>query len=311
MASKNKYKYKGLPTNTTACECVIDYCNDDDRDNDGILNDADNCPDNYNPDQEDVDYDGIGDVCDPVNDIYVSSNMKAGWGWAIQEIRNNFNCTVNESIASLFGNQIPVNMSVYRNGFNNINGKRVMLYNTGSNYDNIENLIITSASITEARGPNQDFYTVDDDLINYDQLYLEYDGVKINNDDFPFEINKSDFVFQNDESFTIPKLKVRYFNVDLCDYDFGFVMSTILAFKFEIELTNGTKVNWDSSKNKLLEYKSRVKFYSYPAEPTNTDDPFKQSNSKNNDSVIANIARELGIDESQVKNKTTIIKAMK
>ena len=37
MASKNKYKYKGLQTNTTACECRVGYCNDDDRDNDGIF----------------------------------------------------------------------------------------------------------------------------------------------------------------------------------------------------------------------------------------------------------------------------------
>ncbi|MFQ6611130.1 MAG: T9SS type A sorting domain-containing protein [Fidelibacterota bacterium] len=35
-----------------------------DNDEDGILNDMDNCPDDFNPDQEDVDDDGIGDVCD-------------------------------------------------------------------------------------------------------------------------------------------------------------------------------------------------------------------------------------------------------
>lgn len=35
-----------------------------DRDDDGILNDADNCPDNANADQADFDKDGIGDVCD-------------------------------------------------------------------------------------------------------------------------------------------------------------------------------------------------------------------------------------------------------
>lgn len=37
---------------------------DTDRDNDGITNSSDNCPDNYNPDQADSDGDGIGDVCD-------------------------------------------------------------------------------------------------------------------------------------------------------------------------------------------------------------------------------------------------------
>lgn len=39
-----------------------------DNDSDGILNDADNCPDIFNPDQEDNDSDSIGDVCDPDND---------------------------------------------------------------------------------------------------------------------------------------------------------------------------------------------------------------------------------------------------
>jgi hypothetical protein len=35
-----------------------------DTDGDGILDDVDNCPFNYNPDQEDADGDGIGDVCE-------------------------------------------------------------------------------------------------------------------------------------------------------------------------------------------------------------------------------------------------------
>ena len=36
-----------------------------DRDNDGIIDSEDNCPDDPNPNQEDSDFDGQGDACDP------------------------------------------------------------------------------------------------------------------------------------------------------------------------------------------------------------------------------------------------------
>jgi hypothetical protein len=41
---------------------------DIDNDNDGVPNDQDNCPDIYNPDQTDSDYDTLGDVCDDTFD---------------------------------------------------------------------------------------------------------------------------------------------------------------------------------------------------------------------------------------------------
>ena len=47
-----------------------------DVDNDGVLNPVDNCIDTYNPSQEDLDMDLIGDACDPCNNlVYVTGNI--------------------------------------------------------------------------------------------------------------------------------------------------------------------------------------------------------------------------------------------
>lgn len=47
-----------------------------DSDGDGIPDDADNCVNTYNPDQSDVDGDGIGDVCDG---LYISGTHVTTW----------------------------------------------------------------------------------------------------------------------------------------------------------------------------------------------------------------------------------------
>ena len=47
---------------------IGDLCDDDD-DNDGVLDDIDNCPFTANADQTDTDSDGIGDVCDEQNGL--------------------------------------------------------------------------------------------------------------------------------------------------------------------------------------------------------------------------------------------------
>ena len=39
-------------------------CLPPDIDDDGVLNLEDNCPEDANPDQADLDYDGIGTVCE-------------------------------------------------------------------------------------------------------------------------------------------------------------------------------------------------------------------------------------------------------
>ena len=47
---------------------IGDACdNNRDRDNDGIQDNKDNCPDVQNADQSDTDGDGFGDACDSVS----------------------------------------------------------------------------------------------------------------------------------------------------------------------------------------------------------------------------------------------------
>ena len=61
-----------------------DAC-DDDIDGDGILNGADNCPKIANTDQADRDGDGIGDICDPNPDNACTENPTIEGGNGIQE----------------------------------------------------------------------------------------------------------------------------------------------------------------------------------------------------------------------------------
>lgn len=44
-------------------------CGNPDFDNDTVLNDEDNCPNDYNPNQEDEDLDNIGDLCDDCHNL--------------------------------------------------------------------------------------------------------------------------------------------------------------------------------------------------------------------------------------------------
>ena len=58
-----------------------------DGDGDGVGDVCDNCPGNSNPDQADGDNDGIGDVCDPVNNLIFRDGFESGdtsaWGLAV------------------------------------------------------------------------------------------------------------------------------------------------------------------------------------------------------------------------------------
>ncbi len=54
---------------------------DNDSDDDGINDDADNCPDIANPGQEDTDEDGIGDACDDDNNTDPGTFGLSGYKW--------------------------------------------------------------------------------------------------------------------------------------------------------------------------------------------------------------------------------------
>lgn len=69
-ASKNGYDTNNSFYNIVDNNSIYIYLNEPgiDTDMDGIPDDIDNCPNIYNPEQEDIDNDGVGDVCDSDGD---------------------------------------------------------------------------------------------------------------------------------------------------------------------------------------------------------------------------------------------------
>jgi hypothetical protein len=58
-----------------------------DTDNDGLLDEIDNCPNDYNPTQVDTDEDGVGDACDPCNNlVFADGDLDADLSLDVDDI---------------------------------------------------------------------------------------------------------------------------------------------------------------------------------------------------------------------------------
>ena len=83
-------------TLTALCSCnILDLLggqnNAMDSDNDGIVNNEDNCPDHPNPDQLDSDNDNIGDACDEAGSGNLCDNYPTPTnGFGVGEIIRNY-----------------------------------------------------------------------------------------------------------------------------------------------------------------------------------------------------------------------------
>lgn len=63
---------------TSLADCLLLLS---DSDGDGIENELDNCPDDYNSDQNDDDFDSVGDVCDNCDNNTVLNVTESGFAW--------------------------------------------------------------------------------------------------------------------------------------------------------------------------------------------------------------------------------------
>ncbi len=70
-----------------------------DKDMDGICDDVDNCPDDFNPGQEDADMDGVGDACEGGTDCVPNLVLTAGQTTGTHLFEAEFNITSTERIS--------------------------------------------------------------------------------------------------------------------------------------------------------------------------------------------------------------------
>jgi len=95
---------------------------------DGISDDHDNCPDDYNPDQADTDHDCIGDVCDPLPNEYDPSAPDSdgdGVGNMCDNCPNVINQNQEDTDNDLLGNACDNCPAIYNPNQEDADGDRI------------------------------------------------------------------------------------------------------------------------------------------------------------------------------------------
>ncbi len=97
---------------TANCQATVTMMGED-KDLDGILDNCDNCPDTYNPNQQDLNNNGKGDICDGNSNPNPNPNPNpGGWeGWSLKQQGSNQDNIITEMRAYPNPFQEEVNLS--------------------------------------------------------------------------------------------------------------------------------------------------------------------------------------------------------
>ena len=97
--------------NTAYCQATV-FLEGTDSDNDGILDQCDNCPDTYNPDQKDSNNNGTGDACEESTDPGTDPGGWGGWGLKKQGQEDNNIITELRAYPNPFQEEVNLSFSL-------------------------------------------------------------------------------------------------------------------------------------------------------------------------------------------------------